>query len=153
MYLTESFIVLLATFQPVFTQPSFATFQILMTGWILSPRHRYVTDLIVSSDSTDNGHFSDYHRFFSHAVWKIDHLWELLAKLIVRTLIANEATIILAGDDRGLSVPNLDELTIRRGAGSFADAQASKKNATFVTDVTSIDARYGVLMVWRFERT
>ncbi len=65
MYLTESFMILLQVFQPVFTKPSFATFELLMTGWIISPRHRYITDLIVSSDSTDNGHFSDYHRFFS----------------------------------------------------------------------------------------
>jgi|GEM_PF-2977526 len=36
-----------------------------MTGWILSVRHRYVTDLIIFSDSVGNDHFSDYHRFFS----------------------------------------------------------------------------------------
>ena len=124
MYLTESFVLLLHTFGPVFTVPSFATFQSLMTGWILSPRHRYVTDLIVSSDSTNDGHFSDYHRFFSHAVWDIDHLWELLAKLIVRTLVGNKATIILAGDDtlcrkRGLGI---------FGTGMHHDALSSSKS-------------------------
>ncbi|MCG8651313.1 MAG: transposase [Pirellulales bacterium] len=80
-----------------------------MTGWILSTRHRYVTDLIVSSDSTNNGHFSNYHRFFSQAVWDIDHLWKLLAQLIVSTLIGPDAIITLAGDDtlcrkRGLGI-------------------------------------------------
>jgi len=50
-----------------------------MAGWILSALHRYVTDLIVSSDSTTNGHFSDYHRFFSQSAWDIDHLWNLIA--------------------------------------------------------------------------
>jgi hypothetical protein len=124
MYLTESFIILLHTFQPVFTKPSFATFHLLMTGWIVSPRHRYITDLIVSSDSTNNGHFSDYHRFFSHGVWDIDHLWELLAKLIVRTLLGNDATIILAGDDtlcrkRGLGI---------FGTGMHHDALSSSKS-------------------------
>ena len=88
MELTISFESLLLTFSPVFTEPSFATFRLLMTGWILSMRHRYVTDLIVSSNSVDNGHFSDYHRFFSHAVWNLDHLWKLLAQLIVQLLIA-----------------------------------------------------------------
>ena len=53
-----------------------------MTGWILSVRHRYVTDLIISSDSVGHGHFSDYHRFFSHAKWKIDDLWKQLARLL-----------------------------------------------------------------------
>ena len=109
MDLTASFAALLQMFAPVFTDPSFQTFQLLMTGWILSSRHRYVTDLIISSDSVGNGHFSDYHRFFSHAVWDIDHLWQLLAKLIVSTLIGKHATIMLSGDDtlcrkRGLGV-------------------------------------------------
>jgi len=109
MELTLSFENLLLIFAPVFTQPSFQTFRLLMTGWILSVRHRYITDLIVSSDSVDNGHFSDYHRFFSQAVWDIDQLWKLLATLIIDTLIGKDATIVLAGDDtlcrkRGLGI-------------------------------------------------
>ncbi len=109
MQLTNSFENLLRSFSPVFTDPSFQTFRLLMTGWILSTRHRYVTDLIVSSDSVGNGHFSDYHRFFSHAVWDIDHLWKLLAPLIIKTLVGKDAVIILSGDDtlcrkRGLGI-------------------------------------------------
>jgi hypothetical protein len=97
MELTNSFESLLLTFSPVFTEPSFKTFRLLMTGWILSTRHRYVTDLIVSSDSVTNGHFSDYHRFFSQSVWDIDHLWKLLTLLIVSTLSGKDAIIYLAG--------------------------------------------------------
>jgi hypothetical protein len=41
-------------FSPVFTKPSFQTFRLLMTGWILSARHRYVTDRIVSSQVGHN---------------------------------------------------------------------------------------------------
>lgn len=67
MELTNSFSNLLLTFSPVFTEPSFVTFRLLMTGWIVSMRHRYITDMIVSSDSVHFGHFSGYHRFFSHA--------------------------------------------------------------------------------------
>jgi hypothetical protein len=124
MELTATFMDLLGDFRPVFTSPSFATFRLLMTGWILSVRHRYVTDLIVSSDSTRNGHFSDYHRFFSHAVWNIDHLWKLLAILIVKTLVDEDATIVLAGDDtlcrkRGLGI---------FGTGMHHDALSSSKN-------------------------
>jgi len=104
MELTATFMVLLEGFSPVFTSPSLATFRLLMTGWILSMRHRYVTDLIVSSDSVGNGHFSDYHRFFSHASWCIDELWKLelwklLASLVITTLLGPDATIVLAADD------------------------------------------------------
>ena len=65
MELTTTFMALLEMFRPVFTAPSHSTFCLLMSGWILSVRHRYVADLIISSDSVGNGHFSDYHRFFS----------------------------------------------------------------------------------------
>ena len=80
-----------------------------MTGWVLSTRHRYVTDLIASSDSTTNGHFTNYHRFFSQAVWDLDQLWQLLAQLIVRSLVGADAVIILLGDEilcrkRGLGI-------------------------------------------------
>jgi len=124
MELTATFMVLLDVFQPVFTGPSFATFRLLMTGWVLSFRHRYVTDLIVSSDSVGNGHFSDYHRFFSQAAWNIDCLWKCLAILIVKTLIGEDATIVLAGDDtlcrkRGLGI---------FGTGMHHDALSSSKN-------------------------
>ena len=124
MELTNSFESLLRTFSPVFTEPSFATFRLLMTGWILSMRHRYVTDLIISSDSVENGHFSDYHRFFSQAVWDIDHLWKLLARAIVDNLIGADATIVLSGDDtlcrkRGLGI---------FGTGMHHDAMSSSKS-------------------------
>ena len=49
MELTVNFLELLEAFAPVFTTLSFATFRLLMTGWILSVRHRYVTDSIISS--------------------------------------------------------------------------------------------------------
>ena len=111
MELTHSFMSLLEGFRPVFTSPSFVTFQLLMTGWVLSTRHRYVTDLIVTSDSVGNGHFSDYHRFFSHAKWEIDQLWKLLARRLVNGLIGSEAVILLAGDDT---------LCRKRGLGRMA---------------------------------
>ncbi len=61
MELANSFESLPRTFSPVFTKPSFQTFRLLMTGSILSARHRYVTDLIISSDSVGNGRpYRDY---------------------------------------------------------------------------------------------
>ena len=109
MELTETFMTLLAEFAPVFTAPSFQTFQLLMTGWIMSVRHRYVTDLIVSSDSVGHGHFSDYHRFFSQAAWDINKLWKCLARLVVNVFFGPDAMILLAADDtlcrkRGLTL-------------------------------------------------
>jgi hypothetical protein len=116
--------VLLQSFAPVFTSPGFVTFRLLMTAWVLSTRHRYVTDLIGSSDSVGHGHFSDDHRFFSQAAWKIDNLWRLLAKLIIDHLIGKDAVIVLSGDDtlcrkRGLGI---------FGTGMHHDALSSSKS-------------------------
>lgn len=108
MELTTAFLVLLQEFAPVFTQPSFETFKALLTGWCLSFRQRFITELILSSDSTHDGHHSCYHRFFSDAVWSLDTLWYFLARLLLATF-APTGLIELAGDDtlcrkRGLTI-------------------------------------------------
>lgn len=108
MELTSTFLVLLQEFQCVFTQPTFPTFVAVLTGWCLSHRHRYVTELIQSSGSTHKGHHSRYHRFFSHARWSLDALCLVLACLLV-AVFAPVGLIELAVDDtlcrkRGLTV-------------------------------------------------
>ena len=78
MQLTPTFGSLLLQFRSVFTTPSFATFLTIATGWCLSFRHRYVTELIQSAGAVHCGHHSRYHRFFSNAAWSIDDLYEAL---------------------------------------------------------------------------
>ena len=108
MELTRSFVVLLQDFACVFTVPTFQTFVALVTGWCLSFRHRYVTELIQSSGSTDDGHHSCYHRFFSQAQWLLDDLCRALAQLLV-TVLASTGIVEVAVDDtlcrkRGLTI-------------------------------------------------
>src|SRR5712691_5347744 len=108
MQLTQTFVGILQEFQCVFTNPSHVSFVALMTGWILSFRHRYVTELIQSSDCTRKGHHSRYHRFFSHAAWSLDTLsWVLVCLLVA--VFAPTGLITLAVDDtlcrkRGLTL-------------------------------------------------
>jgi hypothetical protein len=108
MQVTVSFVAVLQHFLPVFTGPTFLTFVEIMNGWVLSPRHRYVTDIIFTGGNLDNGHWSRFHRFFSHAAWDLDVLCLHLAKLVVR-LLAPGAALSWAVDDtlcrkRGLTV-------------------------------------------------
>ena len=49
MEITDSFLTLLQNFAPVFTAPTYQTFVVIVTGWIISQRHRYVTEVIFSS--------------------------------------------------------------------------------------------------------
>jgi hypothetical protein len=78
MECTSSFTALLWELRGVFTQPSFQIFLSLMTGWVLSHRRRFVTELIWSSGSTHRGHHSRYHNFFSKSAWEPDKLSRVL---------------------------------------------------------------------------
>jgi len=98
MELTDSLLTLLQCFDPVFTAPTYQTFVVILTGWILSQRHRYVTEVIFSSGRVGDGHWSRFHRFFSHAAWDIDSFSMRLAKLVV-TILAPGATFLWAVDD------------------------------------------------------
>jgi len=104
----RSFVSLLSEFRCVFTEPSFQIFVCLMTGWVLSHRRRFVTELIWSSGCTRRGHHSRYHRFFSKSVWELDMVSFVLVKLLVRLFVPT-GIIELAVDDtlcrkRGLTV-------------------------------------------------
>jgi hypothetical protein len=106
--LTPTFRSLLLRFRPVFTAPTFATFLHIATGWCLSHRHRYVTEMIQSAGAVHRGHHSRYHRFFANAAWSIDDLYESLALEVVATFCA-EGIIELGVDDtlcrkRGLTI-------------------------------------------------
>ena len=108
MEITDSFLTLLQNFAPVFTAPTYQTFVVIVTGWIISQRHRYVTEVIFSSGRVGDGHWSRFHRFFSHAAWDIDTFSMRLAKLVV-TILAPGATFFWAVDDtlcrkRGLTL-------------------------------------------------
>ena len=108
MELTPSFLDLLCQFRSVFTNPSFALFVALLSGWTLSCRHRFITDasspVAMSATATGVG----FHRFFSHARWGLDTLCMLLARLLVKHFCPS-GPIWLAGDDtlcrkRGLNL-------------------------------------------------
>src|SRR5208283_2534582 len=128
MELTDSFVTLLQSFDPVFTAPTYQTFVVIITGWILSQRHRYVTEVIFSSGHVGDGHWSRFHRFFSHAAWDIDTFSMRVAKLVV-TILAPGATFFWAVDDtlcrkRGLTL---------YGAGMHYDPLISSRAKSLVS--------------------
>ena len=108
MELTASFVALLQHFSPAFTAPTHQTFAWIVTGWILSHRHRYITEVIFSCGKVGVGHWCRFHRFFSHAAWDLDEFSMALAKLVA-TILAPGATLLWAVDDtlcrkRGLTL-------------------------------------------------
>jgi hypothetical protein len=106
--LTASFVLFLLNFRDVFTRPTYLTFVAVVTGWCLSWRHRFITELIQAGGSTHTGHHSRFHRFFSSAAWSLDALWRALAVVLFATF-ARTGLIVLAVDDtlcrkRGLTI-------------------------------------------------
>jgi hypothetical protein len=108
MELTSSFLDLLQHFASVFTAPTYRTFVVIVAGWVFSQRHRFITEVIFSGGKVGIGHWSRFHRFFSHAAWDIDAFSMALAKLAM-TILAPGATLLWAVDDtlcrkRGLTL-------------------------------------------------
>src|SRR4051795_2590909 len=108
MELTPSFLTLLQHFSPVFTAPTYQTFSLVVTGWIVSHRHRYITEVIFACGQVGIGHWSRFHRSFSHAARDLDASSLALAKLVC-TILAPVATLLRAVDDtlgrkRGLTL-------------------------------------------------
>ena len=111
-----------------FTKPSSLLFCALMSGWVLSVRHRYITELIYASDNVGRGHWSRFHRFFSHNAWSRDALSLTIASLLIDTF-ALDGVIVLALDDtlcrkRGLNV---------YGTGMHHDPLLSSKKVKLVS--------------------
>lgn len=108
MEVTDSFLDLLVHFVSVFTEPTFRTFLQICSGWVLSHRHRFITDVIFSGGNVRNGHWARFHRFFSDAAWDLDVLNMHLALLVARILCPT-GTLLFAVDDtlcrkRGLTI-------------------------------------------------
>ena len=109
MQLTPSFRVLLEPFRSVFTAPSFRLFVLLLSGWALSSRHRFITECLFTAGQVGIGHWCRFHRFFSHYAWSLDDLCQVLSRLLVRRF-APDGPILLAADDT---------LCRKRGLGLF----------------------------------
>src|SRR3954453_2237504 len=98
MQLTPTFLSLLLQFRSVFTAPSFDNFRYIATGWCLSHRNRYVTELIQAWGARHRGHHSRDHRFYSDAPWSVDALFEAPARRAVAPF-SPEGTIATGVDD------------------------------------------------------
>ncbi len=108
MELTPSLLSMLQQFVPVFTTPTFTTFVQIVTGWVFSQRHLFITEIIFSGGNVGAGHWSRFHRFFSHAAWELDVFALALARLVV-SILAPGAPLLWAVDDtlcrrRGLTL-------------------------------------------------
>ncbi len=106
MNLVSSFQVLLQQVCCVMTAPTYASFVIILTGWVFA-RRRTVTGMILAADAVGTKHHSAFHRVFATARWSLDEIGLAVFDLIAPWL--PDGPIFLAVDDtlarkRGLKV-------------------------------------------------
>lgn len=89
---------LLAAVQPVFTQPTFRRFTLLMAAALLTTGRRTVANLLRTLGPLAQGHPSTYQRLFSAASWSGLQLACHLARFVVCHLLP-DGPITLVGDD------------------------------------------------------
>jgi hypothetical protein len=97
--LPSSLASLLSLFRPCFTQPSFQTFCVLLTGCLTRVRAHTVTGMLIAAGLAGRWHHARAHRFFSRARWSVDRLGLRLLELITERLLAAGEPLCVAIDD------------------------------------------------------
>jgi hypothetical protein len=85
-------------FAPVFFQPTYQRFLVLVIAAILTTGRRTVSNLLRTVRGLDPGHPSSYHRVFSTRRWSSFQLARLLTRFILDHWVP-EGPVFLAGDD------------------------------------------------------
>ena len=98
MMLPSTMVGLLVAFEPCFTAPSYRTFGLLMAGWIHCHGRRTITAVAVASGGVEGCHISVFHRFFSRATWSLDALGQVVFRLAVCWIPADQPLFILVDD-------------------------------------------------------
>ena len=89
---------LLDQFAPVFLQPTYQRFLVLLVAAILTTGRRTVSNLLRTVPGLAPGDPSSYHRVFSKRRWSSLRLARLLAKFILDHFVG-DGPVFLAGDD------------------------------------------------------
>ncbi len=98
MTLTSTMDASIQQFVSCFTKPSFQTFCVIVTGWLLGGGRRTVTHILLAGDGLKVKTFSCYHRFFSQARWTVDAVGRVMLAMVLK-LIPDDAPIVVAVDD------------------------------------------------------
>jgi hypothetical protein len=80
------------------TRPTVAQVQILVTGTLLSAGRRTVTAAVRAVGLGGERHFTTYHWVLNRVVWSPQRLSRILLQLLVTTLLARDAPLVLLID-------------------------------------------------------
>jgi hypothetical protein len=96
--LPSTLVSLLVAFEPCFRAPSYRTFQWLVAGWIHCLGRRTITAVAVASGGVERCHISVFHRFFTRATWGLDALGQVVFRLALAWIPADQPRYVLIDD-------------------------------------------------------
>lgn len=102
--LPDDSVALLDSFAPIFTEPTYHRFLVLMGVAILTTGRRTIANLLRTARFLAPGNTSSYRRVFSEARWSALRLACALARLLI-ALLPREDSILLVGDDTVVAHP------------------------------------------------
>jgi hypothetical protein len=90
---------LLREFRGCFSAWTFPVFCALACGLVSQTARRTVCGMLVGAGLSQKWSHHRAHRFFSHAHWSIEQVSAVLTRLVVRLLVATDASVNVAIDD------------------------------------------------------
>lgn len=99
--IVTSFLALLQGFAPCFTAPSFQTFAVLASGWLLAMGRHTVTATVRAANGVGWKHISSFHRFFAAASWLTDEVGLVVVRLIDRYVPMDQPVVVAVDDTLG----------------------------------------------------
>jgi hypothetical protein len=96
--LVPSFASLLAGSSDCFTAPSFATFEQIVSGWVLCLGRHTVTGVLRAAGAVGVKHHTSFHRFFRSASWDPQDVGLWLVRLVSELIAADEPVVVPIDD-------------------------------------------------------
>jgi hypothetical protein len=96
--LTGAMVGLLAAFEPCFHAPTFRVFRLMVAGWIHCLGRRTITGVALASGGLSGRHISVFHRFFTRATWSLDAVGQVVFRLALAWIPAEQPLYVLIDD-------------------------------------------------------
>jgi len=90
---------LLAEFRECFSAWTYPVFCALACGLLAQRARHTVCGMLVGAQLSQTWNHQRAHRFFSHSRWSVEAVSAILAKMVVRLLVAGDAAVAVAIDD------------------------------------------------------
>jgi len=134
---------LVASLAGVFTSPSHALFEELISAWVIAPGRRTITAMVAVMDPCRRGAHDAYHRLVRAGAWSMSALWAAMVEAVVAQ--AGTGAIQLIIDDTLLHRPGRKV----QGAGSWRDAvRSSAKTVVFARGLNFVVLAVRITPPW-----